>query len=73
LPYRQFEGFIDALASHIEGLKVPNYTTIWWRVTKTQIKLDPKVDPNQQLTIAVDSSGIKVSNRCEWICDRWKL
>jgi hypothetical protein len=62
LPYRQLEGFIDALASHIEGLKVPDYTTIWW-VTKTPITLDLKVNPNQQLTIDVDSSGIKVSNR----------
>ncbi len=28
LPYRQLEGFIAALASHVEGLKLPNYTTI---------------------------------------------
>jgi hypothetical protein len=52
---------------------VPDYTTIWWRVTKTPITLDPQVDPNQELTIAVDSSGIKVSNRGEWLRDRWKL
>jgi hypothetical protein len=73
LPYRQLEGFIAALTSHIEGLKVPDYTTIWWRVTKNPITLDPQVDPNQELTIAVDSSGIKVSNRGEWLRDKWKL
>ncbi len=65
LPYRQLEGFIDALTKHVKGLKVPDYTTIWWRVTKNPIKLDPQIDPNQQLTIAVDSSGIKVSNRAK--------
>jgi hypothetical protein len=73
LPYRQLEGFIAALAKHVEGLKAPDYTTIWWRVTKNPIKLDPQIDPNQQLTIAVDSSGIKVSNRGEWLRDKWKL
>jgi len=65
LPYCQLEGFIAALAGHVEGLKLPNYTMIWWRVTKTHITLDLKVDPNQQLTIDVDSSGIKVSNRAK--------
>jgi hypothetical protein len=28
LPYRQLEGFIRALSSNVEGLKVPDYTTI---------------------------------------------
>ena len=35
LPYRQLEGFIRALSSNLEGLeKVPDYTTIWWRIAK---------------------------------------
>ncbi len=28
LPYRQLEGFIRALSSNVEGLEVPDYTTI---------------------------------------------
>jgi hypothetical protein len=34
LPYRQLEGFIRALSSNVEGLKVPDYTTICYRIAK---------------------------------------
>jgi hypothetical protein len=35
--------------------------------------LDSFVDPGKDVTIAVDSSGIKVSNRGEWIRHKWKV
>ena len=50
---------------------MPDFTTIWWRVTKLLIDLDPKVNLNEQITIAVDSTGIKVTNRGEWIKEKW--
>jgi hypothetical protein len=43
-------------------LKAPDYTTIWWRVAKMKVNLESCVALDKDVTIAVDSSGIKVSN-----------
>lgn len=77
LPYRQLEGFLTAISVHIDSLIVSDYTTMWCRVTRVKVSLDPLVDPEEgDIVIAVaaaDSTGIKVSNRGgEWIRDRWK-
>ena len=38
-----------------------------------KINLDPKINPEKgDVVIAVDSTGIKVTNRGEWIFDKWK-
>ena len=73
LPYRQLEGFVKLFSKHVRELKgnVPHFTTIWWRATRMEIDLDPKVNLNEQITIAVDSTGIKVTNRGEWIKEKW--
>jgi transposase len=75
LPYRQLEGFLRMMSVHIKRLQeiVPDFTTIWWRVVKMKINLDPKVNLGRDgIVIAVDSTGIKVTNRGEWIIDKWK-
>jgi hypothetical protein len=72
LPYRQLEGFTRALSMHVDGLKAPDYTTIWWRVAKMNVDLASQVMVDGDVTIAVDSSGIKVSNRGEWMRHKWK-
>jgi hypothetical protein len=73
LPYRELEGFLRMFSGHVEGLKVPDYTTMWWRISRISVELDPSVDPEQDVTIAVDSTGIKVSNRGEWIRQKWAV
>ena len=73
LPYRQLEGFMRGLSQHVDGLKAPDYTTIWWRVAKMKVDLASSVALDKDVTIAVDSSGIKVSNRGEWIHKKWKV
>jgi len=73
LPYRQLEGFMRGLSNYVEGLKAPDYTTIWWRIARMKVDLAPSVDLNKDVTIAVDSSGIKVSNRGEWMHKKWKV
>ncbi len=73
LPYRQLEGFTRALSQHVDGLKAPDYTTIWWRVARMKVDLASRVELDNDVTIAVDSSGIKVSNRGEWIRRKWKV
>jgi hypothetical protein len=63
--------FLKAISAHIDQLIVPDYTTMWWRVTRIKVELDPKVNTSD-VVIAVDSTGVKVSNRGEWIRDKWK-
>jgi hypothetical protein len=73
LPYRELEGFVRLFSEHVEGLRVPDYTTMWWRISRVKVELDPSVDPNEDVTIAVDSSGIKVSNSGEWTRQKWRV
>ena len=73
LPYRQLEGFLKVMSRHIKKLKVPDYTTMHWRVVRVKVQLDPEVDPEKGVIIAVDSTGIKVANRGEWIRDKWQM
>ena len=73
LPYRQLEGFMRGLSQYVEGLKAPDYTTIWWRISKMKVDLASSVDLDKDVTIAVDSSGIKVTNRGEWIHKKWRV
>ena len=74
LPYRQLEGFVRIFAENVKLLRgVPDYTTIWWRVSRIKVELDPSVDRTKDVTIAVDSTGIKVSNRGELIRQKWKV
>ncbi|MGH9982352.1 MAG: transposase [Nitrososphaeraceae archaeon] len=67
-PYRELEGFLRAISVHIKELKrVPDFTTMWWRVSRINVKLNPFVNLNADIVIAVDSTGIKIANRGEWI------
>jgi len=73
LPYRQLEGFMRALSQHVDGLRAPDYTTIWWRVANMKVDVAATVELDKDVTIAVDSTGIKVTNRGEWIRKKWKV
>jgi len=73
LPYRQLEGFMRGLTQYVDGLKAPDYTTIWWRISKMKVEVASNVQLDKDVTIAVDSSGIKVSNRGEWIHKKWRV
>jgi hypothetical protein len=61
------------LSQYGNGLKAPDYTTIWWRISKMKVDMLSSVTLDKNVTIAVDSSGIKVSNRGEWIHKKWKV
>src|SRR5208283_5056078 len=74
LPYRQLEGFTKALARYVKGLKAPDHSSIQWRAEKLPVKLDNALaDSNEDVIIALDSSGIKVANRGDWIRHKWKV
>jgi hypothetical protein len=74
LPYRQTEGFLKALRRFDSRIQVPDYSTIDRRVNRLGVRLDMEEDRyGDDLVIAVDASGIKVSNRGDWMRRRWKI
>ena len=71
-PYRQLEGFTLALSRWGPRLRAPDYSATCRRVNRLKPMLEPRLDPEEPVTIAVDASGIKVADRGEWIRRRWK-
>ena len=68
LPYRQTEGLIK---SHLSSkIKTPTYSAIWKRINKLHIKMNQKL--GQDILIAIDSTGIKVADRGEWMRQKWQ-
>jgi hypothetical protein len=68
LPCRQLEGFTRALPKYVKGLKAPDHSSIQWRAEMLPIKLDNVLaKSSEDIIIALDASGIKVSNRGDWI------
>ena len=67
--YRQMEGFLRSL-SNIVRIRVADYTTIWHRVSFMDMDLSiPKTDG--AVVVAVDSTGMKVTTRGEWLRKRY--
>jgi hypothetical protein len=74
LPYRQLEGFLRKLSELIPEIKPTDYTNIWRRGTQLKLSLPDTISSsNEPVVIAVDSTGIKVTNRGEWMREKWKI
>lgn len=70
LGYRQLEGFLRGLSRILPRVKPADYTTLWWRIADRDV--DVAVPPGDgPVVIAVDSTGIKVTNRGEWMREKW--
>lgn len=76
LPYRQTEGVVREHASNTLP-SIPDYSNISRRINRLDIKIsDDSTKSNlhyDNFVIAVDSTGIKVSNRGEWIRHKWNV
>jgi len=76
LPYRQTEGIAQG---HAKGKvpSIPDFTTICKkRIDKLNISIDvdkDKVSKDEYIVIAIDSTGIKVTNRGQLMQDKWHI
>ena len=73
LPYRQTEGVARKTFGRL-GIKIPNFRTLHYRLSKGEFGLKelPKVEElPQDFVIVLDSSGLKVTNRGEWLRKKW--
>jgi hypothetical protein len=50
---------------------IPHYSTISRRINRREIKINEKL--GNDIIIALDSTGIKVANRGEWIRHKWHV
>ncbi len=70
LPYRQTEGIIKATGKTLPDH--PSYSQICRRVNKLDISTKMS-DDNGDIVIAIDSTGIKVTNRGQWMQEKWHI
>ncbi len=71
LPYRQTEGMAKVLLGRL-GIKVPDYSTIDRRIRKLNIPAD--IDRSAKAyELAIDSTGFKITNRGEWLRQKWAV
>lgn len=77
LPYRQTEGIVRTHAANTLP-SIPHYSRICRRINRLDIKIDDDQDKSSlqhddYFVIAIDSTGVKVTNRGEWIRHKWKV
>jgi IS5 family transposase len=63
---------LKALRRFDSRIHVPDYSTIDRRVNRLNVKLDEE-DYGDDIVLAVDASGIKVSNRGDWMRRKWRV
>ena len=68
--YRALQGIVNVLSCKFDNFPVICYSQICRRVNKINIKFTTN---NQNLIVGVDGSGIKVSNRGDWMRKKWKV
>ncbi len=73
LPYRQTKGIINATGKRLLLPANPSYGHICKRINKLNIdiKKDKIDDDDDDLIISIDSTGIKVTNRGQWMNEKW--
>ncbi len=73
LPYRQTKGIIKATGKSLPA-SPPSYGHICKRINKLNIDIKRynTDDDDDDLIIAVDSTGIKITNRGQWMNEKWK-
>ena len=67
--YRALEGIVHGLSQRLGNFPVISFSQIRRRIKGFKTAFQPK---SSNLVVAVDGTGIKVSNRGEWIRQKWK-
>ena len=75
LPYRQTKGVVREHASNTLP-SIPDYSRICRRINKLNIIISTDDESSvhaDNFVIAIDSTGVKVTNRGEWIRHKWNV
>lgn len=55
------------MSGFVPGLKSANYTTLWQRIADLELNIPI---PDNEIVVAVDSTGMKVTSRGDWIREK---
>lgn len=67
---RLLEGFLRSLLQAV-GMRVPDFSTIWRRLERLPVR--SLSGDGRGVVAAVDSTGIRVGVRGEWMREKWKV
>lgn len=70
--YRSIQGMCEALSEKIPDFPVNNYSTACRRINDLELNL-PEINFNKPIYVGNDGSGVKVSNRGEWMRQKWQV
>ena len=70
--YRSIQGICEALSDKIDNFPVNHYSNTCRRVNGLEINL-PEINYDKPIFVGNDGSGIKVSNRGEWMRQKWQI
>ena len=68
--YRGLEGIARGLSNRLGNFPIISFSQIRKRIIELKYSFSPK---KNNLLVAVDGSGLKVSNRGDWIRKQWKI
>src|SRR6476660_5133353 len=79
LPYKQTEGIVKGHAKN-KIPSIPDFSTISRRMNRLDVKIEnddenpnPSEEENGYIIITIDSSGIKKTNRGQWMNKKWSI
>jgi IS5 family transposase len=70
---RSLESMVSFLAGHMPLLKRIDHSTIHRRIASLGLDLGKSIHHRRSLTVSIDSSGLKVHNRGDWIRHKHKV
>lgn len=68
--YRALEGVMRAISKRLGNFPVISFSQIRRRILELPLQFKAKSD---NLIVGIDGSGVKVSNRGEWMRQKWKV
>lgn len=74
IDYRGLQGYLIGLSKMV-SFQIPHYTTIFRRISELKLDLEKTLlkYKGKDVIISLDSTGVKVTNRGEWIRHKWKV
>jgi len=74
MPYRQMEGFLRKLSPFVHQDLAADYTTLFRRIRAFELPISETIQQTGgDVVVAIDSTGIKVTNRGEWMREKWRV
>lgn len=81
LPFRQLKGVLVQLLQYVPGLYAADFSLLWRRIRAIGFHIkqidafypqSEDEDEDEGVITAIDATGMKVTNKGEWMREKWK-